>query len=150
MKGIKRSTFTCNNKRYTSRIFGQFPFFKYIYLYQAQNKLPSTKSAKRKTEALAVKYILLDSLLFKIVSCPEKDTVVLAILEVCTDKTITLYHSSLFAEHQGLIKIYLTICDEFFIPNLIHYLCSYIKGCHICQLTCKKSNQQGNCRLGLI
>ena len=24
--------------------------------------------------------------------------------------------------------------DKFFIPNVIHYLCSYIKGCHICQL----------------
>ena len=24
--------------------------------------------------------------------------------------------------------------DKFFIPNLIHYSCSYIEGCHICQL----------------
>ena len=28
--------------------------------------------------------------------------------------------------------------DKFFIPNLIHYLCSYIKGCHICQLACNE------------
>ena len=48
---------------------------------------------------------------------------------------ITLYHSSLFAGHQGVIKTYLTISNKFFIPNLIHYLCSYIKGCHICQLS---------------
>ena len=27
---------------------------------------------------------------------------------------------------------------SFFIPNLIHYLQSYIKGCHICQLTRNK------------
>ena len=26
------------------------------------------------------------------------------------------------------------VTDKFFIPNLIHYLRSYIKGCHICQL----------------
>ena len=113
-------------------------YFKGIYLYLAQNKLPSTKSAIRKVEALAEKYILLDSLLFKIVSCPEKETAVLAILEVCTDKIIILYHSSLFAGHQGVIKMYLTINDKFFIPNLIHYLHSYIKGCHICQLACNK------------
>ena len=25
--------------------------------------------------------------------------------------------------------------DKFFIPGLIHYLRSYIKGCHICQLS---------------
>ena len=36
--------------------------------------------------------------------------------------------------HQGVINTYLTISDKFFIPNLIQYLRSYIKGCHICQL----------------
>ena len=45
-----------------------------------------------------------------------------------------IIHSHLFAGHQGIIKTYLTINDKFFIPNLIHYLRSYIKGCHICQL----------------
>ena len=58
--------------------------------------------------------------------------------KTCTDKIITLYHSSLFAGHQGVIKTYLTISENFFIPNLIHYLRSYIKGCHICQLACNK------------
>ena len=69
---------------------------------------------------------------------PEKETAVLEIPETCTDKIITLYHKSLFAGHQGMIKTYLTISDKFFIPNLIHYLRSYIKGCHICQLTCNE------------
>ena len=53
---------------------------------------------------------------------------------MCADKIITLYHSNLFAGHQGVIKTYLTINDRFFIPNLMHYLRLYIKGCHICQL----------------
>ena len=86
---------------------------------------------------LAEKYILLDSLLFKIVTIPEKEMALLAILEVYTDKIITLYHSSLFTGHQGVIKTYLTMSDKFFIPNLIH-LCSYIKGCHIWELACNK------------
>ena len=111
-------------------------YFKDIYLYLAQNKLPSNKSAIKKIKVLAEKYILLDSLLFKTVSSPEKETAVLAILEVCADKIITLYHLSLFAGHQGVIKTYPTISDKFFIPNLMHYLCSYIKGYHICQLKC--------------
>ena len=42
---------------------------------------------------------------------------------------------SLFVGHQGVIKTNLTISDKFFIPNLIHCLRSYIKGCHICQLS---------------
>ena len=65
---------------------------------------------------------------------PEKEMTVLAILEMCVDSIIALYHLSLFAVHQRMIKTYLTINDKFFIPNLIHYLRSYIKGCHICQL----------------
>ena len=73
-------------------------------------------------EILAEKYILLDSLLFKIVSTPEKEAALLVIPEICADKIITLYHSSLFAGHQGVINTYLTINDKFFIPNVIHYL----------------------------
>ena len=98
----------------------------------AQNNLPSKKSAIHKVEAVAEKFILLDSLLFKLVTTPDKETVLLAIPEMCTDKIITLYHSSLFAGHQGVMKTYLTIGDKFFIPGLMHYLCSFIKGCHIC------------------
>ena len=88
--------------------------------------------AIKKVEALSERYILLDSLLFRIF--PDKETAVLAIPELYTDKIITLYHKSLFAGHQGVIKTYLTISDKYFIPNLIHYLRLYIKGCHICQL----------------
>ena len=97
-------------------------YFKDIYLYLAQNKLPNNKLAIKRVETLAEKYILLDSLLFKITSSTEKEAAVLAIPEICTDKIITLYHSSLFAGHHRVIKTYLTINDNFFIPNLIHYL----------------------------
>ena len=110
------------------------PYFKDLYLYLSQNKLPSSKSAIRKLETLAEIYVLLDSLLFKI--SLKKETTVLAIPEMCTDKIITLYHKSLFAGYQGVIKTYLTINDKFFVPNLIHYLRSYIKVCHLCQLSC--------------
>ena len=91
-------------------------YFKDVYLYLAQNKLPSNKTATN----------------------PDKETTVLAILEACADKIITLYHSSLFAGHQGATKTYLTINNKFFIPNLIYYLHSYIKGCHIFHLSCNE------------
>ena len=123
------------------------PYFKDLYLYLSQNKLPSSKSAIRKLETLAEKYVLLDSLLFKI--SLEKETAVLAIPETCADKIITLYHKSLFAGHQGVIKTYLTISDKFFVPNLIHYLRSYIKGCHLCQLSHNEKPPQDICRLEL-
>ena len=112
------------------------PYFKDLYLYLSQNKLPSSKPAIRKIETLSEKYVMLDSLLFKI--SPDKETAVLAVPETCADRIITLYQKSLFAGHQGVIKMYLTISDKFFIPNLIHYLRSYIKGCHLCQLACNE------------
>ena len=90
----------------------QSPYFKDLYQYLLQNKLPSSKSTIKKLEALSEKYVLLDSLLFRIYL--EKETAVLAIPEMCTDKIITLYHKSLFAGHQGVIKTYLTISDKFF------------------------------------
>ena len=48
------------------------PYFKDLYLYLTQNKLPSTKTATNKVKKLAEKYILLDSLLFKLVTKPKK------------------------------------------------------------------------------
>ena len=65
-------------------------YFKDIYLYLAQNRLLSKKSAMRKVEMLAEKYILLDSLLFKLITIPSKGAALLAIPETCADKIITL------------------------------------------------------------
>ena len=106
-------------------------------MYLTQNKLPSSKSSICKVETLAQRYILLDSLLFKLNTNPEKEITLLAIPEVCAHKIITLYHSGLFVGHQGIIKTYLIIANKFYIPDLMHYLYSYIKCCHICQLSRK-------------
>ena len=102
-------------------------YFKVIYKYLAQNELPSKRCATHKVETLSERFIFLDSLLFKLITTPGKEKVLLAIPEICTDKIITLYHASLFAGHQRMIKTYLTISDKFFIPNLMHYLRSYLK-----------------------
>ena len=106
------------------------PYFKDLYMYLSQNKLPSSKGAICKIEILSERYILLDLNV-------EKEKAVLAIPEVCVDQIIALYHSSLFAGLQGVIKTYLTMPDKFFIPDPMLYLRSYIKGCHICQLSNK-------------
>ena len=98
------------------------PYSKDLYLYLAQNKLPNTKMDICKVEMLAERYILLDSLLFKLVTTPEKEMALFAIPEICADKIITLYHLSIFTGHQGVIKTYLTIGDKYFISGLIHHL----------------------------
>ena len=109
-------------------------YFKDIYKYLAQNELPSKRCTIHKVETLSERFILLDSLIFKLITTPGKEKALLAIPEVCTDKIIPLYHASLFAGHQGVIKTYLTISDKFFIPNLIHYSRLYLKACQIYQL----------------
>ena len=69
------------------------PFFKDLYRYLSQNKLPSKRNAICKVEALSERFVLLDSLIFKII--PDKEKALLAIPEICVDRIITLYHASL-------------------------------------------------------
>ena len=49
-------------------------YFKDIYQYLAQNRLPSKKAVIKKVVILVEKYILLDSLLFKLTTIPGKET----------------------------------------------------------------------------
>ena len=95
-------------------------FFKDLYRYLAQNVLPHKRHTRHKVEALAESFILLDSLMFRLVTILDKEKAFLEIPEACADKIIELYHTSLFAGHQGVLKAYLTISDKFLIPNLMH------------------------------
>ena len=79
------------------------PSFKDLYLFLLQNKLPSKISSAKKVETLAESFVLLDSLIFKLMTMPDMEAAVLAIPEVCVDKIIPLYHSSLFEGHQGVV-----------------------------------------------
>ena len=64
------------------------PYFKDLYLFLSQNKLPSKRSAIKKVEMLAESFVLLDSLIFKLVTTPDKEAAVLAIPEICIHKPI--------------------------------------------------------------
>ena len=66
-------------------------YFKDIYLYLAQNRLLAKKVAIKRVGVLAEKYIILDSLLFKLMTIPGMETGLLAFPEICVDKIITLY-----------------------------------------------------------
>ena len=80
------------------------PYFKDLYLFLSQNKLLCKRSSIKKVETLAESFVLLDSLIFKLVMMPDKEAAVLAIPEICIDKIIALYHTSLFPGHQGVVK----------------------------------------------
>ena len=102
------------------------PYFKDLYLFLSQNRLLSKRSSIKKFETLAESFALLDSLIFKLVMTPDKEAAILAIPKIWVDKIIALYHTSLFTGHQGIVKMYLSMKDKFFIPNLMQYLGSFI------------------------
>ena len=104
------------------------PYFKDLYLFLSQNKLPSKRSSIKKVEMLAESFVLLDSLIFKLVTTPDKEAAVLAIPEICVDKIIALYHTSLFAGHQRVVKTYLMMKDNFFFSESDALLKIFHKG----------------------
>ena len=94
-------------------------FFKDLYRYLVQNVMPHKRHIRHEVEALAESFILLDSLLFKLVTILDREKVLLIIPETCADKIIELYHTSLFMRHQGVIKTYLTSVTN----SLFHMSC---------------------------
>ena len=114
---MKGNTFTCYNGGDPGQIFKQ-PILKDFYLYLVHIKFPSHKVAIRGSKTLADGYLLLNSLLFRLNTTPVKESAVLATPESCKDRIVTLYHSSIFAGHQGVIKTYLTINKMLFIQYI--------------------------------
>ena len=64
-------------------------FFKDLYKYLAQNKLPSKKNAIHNVLTLSQHYVLLDQLVFKLITTPDREKAFLAIPKSCADKS---YH----------------------------------------------------------
>ena len=121
------------------------PHFKDIYIYLAQNKLPSSKVALMRTETLEERYLLLGSLLFRLNTTPDKEAAVFAIQENFADILIMVYHSSLFGEHQSVIETYLAIHEKFYIPHMVHYLRAYINDASFASYIGMRSLNQGSC-----
>ena len=114
----------------------QSPQFQGIYVYLAQNRMPKSRKDAKHIELASQDYMLLDSLLFKIV--PDKicnePTCVLCIPTSKVDILLDAYHSSLIGGHAGITKCYLTISKHFYCPNLSNHIRAYITGCQVCQL----------------
>ena len=96
------------------------PYFKDLYLYLTQNRLPSSKNEIHKVEVLAEIHTIR---LFAIQTghnstihnCSVSNT-----RNVCRQDNYTLPFKS-FAGHQGVIKTYLMTARKFFKPDLMHY-----------------------------
>ena len=114
----------------------QSPQFRGIYVYLAQNRMPKSREDAKCIVLASQDYMLLDSLLFKIIPdkiCDEP-TCILCIPTSKVDILLDAYHSSLIGGHAGITKCYLTISKCFYCPNLSNHITAYITGCHVCQL----------------
>ena len=114
----------------------QSPQFQGIYVYLAQNRMPKSRKDAKRIAIASQDYMLLDSLLFKIIPDKIRDepTCVLCIPTSKVDILLDTYHSSLIGGHAGITKCYLTISKRFYCPNLSSHIRAYITGCHVCQL----------------
>ena len=112
------------------------PYFKDLCLYLTQNRLSSSKSAICKVEVLAeihnIRFIAIEAGHHS----RKGNCIVSYTRNVCRQDNYTLSFKSVHWT-SSVIKTYLTTADKFFIPDIMHYLYSYIKGCHICQLSMK-------------
>ena len=111
------------------------PYFKDIYVYLNQNKVPTQARRIARVNAVAYNYFILDHLLFKV----EPDDTGEMVGKLCipsskVDTLLQLYHSSVMGGHQGVIKTLLTLRKNFFCPGLADHVQAYILGCHVCQM----------------
>ena len=119
------------------------PFFKDIYKCVTLNKVPSDLKGKaaRNLQRESEMYIVIEDVLFRIrfpsKNSPELD-LLLCIPERYIPYLLYYYHDSLLAGHQGVLRMYLTLRERFFVPNLFHCIRQYVASCSDCQMTRKK------------
>ena len=78
-----------------------------------QNGLPNSEEAICQVETLAERYILLDSLQFKLLLESENEKAVLCSPEDMVYNILEMYHNSLLVSHQGVAKTHVTIKEMF-------------------------------------
>ena len=98
-------------------------------------KLPSGAKAQAYIWAEALNYVAVDSFLFRIDTCKDKDrdienSFLLVILEKYKPIIFHTHNDSLLAGHQGPYHTAMTIRQRFFIHNLMNKVKRYIKACH--------------------
>ena len=112
------------------------PQFKDVYTYLLHHKIPSNPRKHTQVLAQASDYMVIDQLLFKITRdrITQKFKPLLCIPTLKINLLLHYFHSSLLGGHMGITKMYVTISQRFFCPNLAHHIRAYIVGCHICQV----------------
>ena len=115
------------------------PYLRPIYNYLKHNHLPAKGRAQKNLIAQAEGFALVNDLLFRmqINEKAQNDSEMLSfslcIPEVLEPMIFHMEHESIYSNHMGITKTYLTMRKRYFIKNLFDKLTNYIKSCHQCQ-----------------
>jgi hypothetical protein len=129
-------------KREIAKLQASCTNFKEIYAYIAEGLLPATKQACKRVLAQAEDFIILDSVLFRLTKKDDDFQLKLAVPQVIVPYILSLYHDSLIACHQGIVKVAATIKQRFYFPKLYQLVTDYIKTCRKCQQMKKPVDQE--------
>ena len=117
-----------------------------IYNYVADGRLPGNANTQKKIAGEAANYVIVSSLLFKIIQYKESGKWIhylpLVIPEKFESNILNMYHNSLLAMHQGPYQTFLTIRKQFYFSNMIPKIQKYIEACTLCQRTKQNNTKQ--------
>jgi hypothetical protein len=109
--------------------------FSDLYKFLRFGELPSRKKRALNVMHKSESFILIQNLLFRISFHDPVDelSLQLCVPESQGDFIISMFHDSLFAMHQGVVRTYNTIRRKYFIPGLFDRVVIYVRSCTVCQ-----------------
>ena len=94
--------------------------------------MPVSKGENERLEPIFQNYMLLDTLLFRVIKDhSEEYTTLLCIPASKVCMLLSHYQSSFVAGHAGVPKCYMTISQRFYSLNLAHHIRAYMTGFYI-------------------
>ena len=112
------------------------PFFKDIHNYISKGTCCFKGNALRLFKVECENYMIFEGLLFQIKPAKHKSlppNLVLCIPESYIPHIIYLYHDNILGGHQGVDRMYWTIRENFYFPNMLPCIHKYVLCCQTCQ-----------------
>ena len=116
--------------------YKNIPFFKDIHSYISKGTFCFKGNALRLFKVECENYMIFEGLLFQIKPAKHKSlrpNLVLCIPESYIPHIIYLYHDNILGGHQGVDRMYWTIREKFYFPNMLPCIHKYVLCCQTCQ-----------------
>ena len=123
--------------------YSKSPYFKDIYKYITTDMCSLTGKARQIFKLMCEDFIVIEDLLFKMTKNRNSPIpkLLLCIPETCIPTILYHYHDIYFAGHQGVLRMYNTLREKFYFPNMMDCIRKYIISCHCCQSRRDKTDE---------